>query len=99
MGKKRRVISREKKLTIAVEALKNEQTIAELAIKYQVSPSMVSKWKKGLEKGDLSLLGEDKDYKKLENSLKEANEQIDFLTTAYGKSQITIELLKKNLSL
>ncbi len=99
MGRKRRTISRELKLKVAVEALKNETTVQELATKYQITPSMVSNWKKGLETGDLSLLGEDKETKKLKEDLKAAKESIEFLTTAYGKSQITIELLKKNLSL
>ncbi|MBK5261732.1 MAG: transposase, partial [Peptostreptococcaceae bacterium] len=69
MGRKRRTISRELKLKVAVEALKNETTVQELATKYQVTPSMVSNWKKVLEKGDLSLLGEDKETKKLKEDL------------------------------
>ena len=52
---KRRTLSPEFKKKIAVEALREKQTINEIASKYQVHPVQVSKWKKELTDGALSI--------------------------------------------
>lgn len=41
----RRKFSAEFKAKVALEAVKNQQTLAELAIKFDVNPVMISKWK------------------------------------------------------
>jgi transposase-like protein len=41
----RRKFSAEFKAKVALEAIKNQQTLAELALKFDVNPVMISKWK------------------------------------------------------
>jgi transposase-like protein len=41
----RRKFSVEFKAKVALEAIKNQQTLAELAVKFDVNPVMISKWK------------------------------------------------------
>jgi transposase-like protein len=41
----RRKFSADFKAKVALEAIKNQQTLAELAVKFDVNPVMISKWK------------------------------------------------------
>lgn len=40
-----RTFSASFKARVALEAVKNQQTLAELAVKFEVAPVMISKWK------------------------------------------------------
>jgi transposase len=44
----RRKFSADFKAKVALEAVRNQQTLAELAVKYDVNPVMISKWKSEL---------------------------------------------------
>ncbi len=46
MKKSRRKFSSAFKATVAIEALKDRETLAELSKRYEVHPNMISKWKK-----------------------------------------------------
>jgi transposase len=41
----RRKFSADFKAKVALEAIKNQQTLAEMAVKFDVNPVMISKWK------------------------------------------------------
>ncbi len=41
----RRKFSADFKAKVALEAIKNQQTLADLALKFDVNPVMISKWK------------------------------------------------------
>ena len=45
MGRKRRTFSASQKTKVALEALKERMTGAEIAAKYEVHPNQVSQWK------------------------------------------------------
>jgi len=44
----RRKFSADFKAKVALEAVRNQQTLAELAVKFDVNPVMISKWKSEL---------------------------------------------------
>jgi transposase-like protein len=46
MPRKRRTYSREFKARVALEALKEQHTLAELASKHNVHPNQITKWKR-----------------------------------------------------
>lgn len=48
MTRKRNSFSNEFKLKVAIEALRGDQTITELASKHQVHPNQISQWKRHL---------------------------------------------------
>ena len=54
------------KAKVALEALKGEETIAQIAARYEVHPNMVTKWKKALQDEAAGIFGEDHARKKKE---------------------------------
>lgn len=46
MGRKRETRSSEFKAKVALEALREESTVQELSVKYQVHPNQILQWKK-----------------------------------------------------
>ena len=56
MGKtSRKKYTPEFKAQVAIEALKEQSTLAELAKKYEVSPTMISHWEEEVEKKNQEL--------------------------------------------
>ena len=52
------------KARVALEALKGEETIAQIASRFEVHPTQVTKWKKSLQDEAASIFGEDHTKKK-----------------------------------
>ncbi|MCB2187800.1 MAG: transposase [Deltaproteobacteria bacterium] len=48
---KRRRFSAEFKAKVALEALKGEQTLSELAVRYEIHPNMIAQWKRQAAEG------------------------------------------------
>jgi transposase-like protein len=52
------------KAKVALEALKSEETIAQIAGRYEVHPTLVARWKRELQEEAASVFGEDHARKK-----------------------------------
>jgi transposase-like protein len=52
------------KARVALEAIKGEETIAQLAGRFEVHPSQVRKWKKQMEDGAAGVFSDDRSEKK-----------------------------------
>ena len=64
MKESRRKHSPEFKARVALEAVKGEKTIAQLASRFEVHPSQVRKWKREIEEGAAGIFGSDRGQSK-----------------------------------
>ena len=90
MGTLKRKHSKEFKAKVALEAIKNERTIAELSSAFEVHPNLIGKWKKEL----LSSIPHIFEDRKRNLSSKEELDVND-LYKEIGKLKIENEFLKK----
>jgi transposase len=86
MSRRRKTYSPEFKSRIALEALENDLTIQEIAAKYGVHPTMVTRWRKELLMGASSIFSSKNKKKTLE---KEHEAEIKELHAKIG--QLTVE--------
>ncbi len=88
MGRKK--YSKELKARIALDAIKGQKTISELASEYGVHANQISRWKKQLLEAapDIFTLGKDKEAEKKEV-------ERDRLYKKVGQLQIEVDWLKK----
>ncbi len=87
----RKKFSSEFKAKVAIEALKEQKTVAELAVQYDIHPTQIATWKKHFLENS-SLVFSEKPTGAKEN---EANETR--LYEQIGKLQMQNEWLKKKL--
>ena len=64
MKEKRKKHSPSFKARIALESLKGEETVAQLASRFDVHPNQVHKWKKALTNGAAGIFGDGRNQKK-----------------------------------
>lgn len=93
-GKKRKKHDSAEKLKVALEAIKEELTINEIASKYELHPGQVRQWKREFLDNAESVFKNSKEEKKhLEQLESEKND----LENLIGQQTIEINFLKKNL--
>lgn len=94
MPNSKRQHSPERKAKLAIQALKGEDKINQIASVNQIHPGQIKKWKKLVEE-NASLLFSDK--RKSENKSQE--ELIEQLYKIIGQRDIELDWLKKKLSI
>ncbi len=94
MKQSRRKHSPSFKARVALEALKGEETIADLANRFEVHPSQIRKWKNSLAEGAAGIFGGDSNHEKKDDAslIPRLYQQIgqfkverDFLENALGR--------------
>ena len=68
MSKEHRKHSPAFKAKVALEALKGQETVAQLAVRYEVHPGQIQAWKKALTEGAAGVFGNGKDQKSRNDS-------------------------------
>ena len=91
MSNKRRKHSPAFKAKVALAAIKNEETTAQLAQRFNVHPTMISAWKKAL------LDGADDIFDKNQKSRKQTNDKIDELHRQIGQLKVENDFLSRKL--
>ncbi len=79
------------KAKVALAALKNEETIAELAQRFSVHPTMITSWKRALTVGATDI------FDKGNKSRKQAEGQIDELYRHIGQLKVERDFLARKL--
>ena len=69
MKESRRKHSPAFKAKVALEALKGEETVAQLASRFEVHPSQIHKWKREMAEGAAGIFGGDRDQKKQDDEV------------------------------
>lgn len=91
MGKKRRRFSGEFKARVAIEAIRERKTLAELSVEFQVHPNQITAWKKEFLDNAGKAFG---DSEELSES---AEDEIKTpLYEQIGRMKVEIDWMKKN---
>ena len=93
MSKKRKQYSSAFKAKVALEAIQNESTVAEIAKKYGVHPTMVSNWKRALLDGASEI------FDKGQKSKKQSDVEVEELYRHIGQLKVERDFLSKKLNL
>lgn len=92
MKRQRRNFTSKLKAKVALEAVKENQTMSELSTKHEVHANMVSAWKKTLTERAAELFDNKRGRKGEEDT-----ELIDRLYRQIGQLQVELDWLKKKL--
>ncbi len=94
MTRKRKTYHDNFKAKIALEAIKETETLAELASRYDVHPNQIRNWKNEFLENAAMVFGGDKDAKVLVSELQKEREEFH---KRIGEQTMQIDFLKKSL--
>lgn len=92
MSNKRKRYNPEFKAKVALAAIKNEDTMSELAARFGVHPTMIAAWKRSLLEGAPDI------FDKNQKTKKQAEEHVDELYRQIGRLQVERDFLSRKLS-
>lgn len=92
MEKKRQTFSKDFKAKVALEALREESTIQEIAVKHGVHPNQISKWKAQAIAGMADIF--ERPNKKPEEVRQQEEKENEYLKTI-GEQKVELDYLKK----
>jgi transposase-like protein len=84
----RRKFTAEFKSKVALDAIREHQSLAELSRKHEVSPVMISRWKNEFLSNAASVFTNASDFEK-------SNEDVEKLYAQIGKLKVEVDFLKK----
>lgn len=82
------------KVAVALEAIKQQKTIAEIAAAYGVHPTQIGKWKRQVLEGLEQIFGKDH-----QRQTREQSELIQELYRDLGQKQHEVNWLKKKIGI
>ena len=94
MSSKRKQHTAEFKSKVAIETLRERETVNEIASKYQVHPSQISQWKKQLLEGSREIFASPK-----KSLIQKEAKLKDELYKEIGRLKMDVEWLKKKLQM
>ena len=93
MSKKRTQYKPEFKAKVALTALRNDDTVAELSVRFGIHPTMIHNWKRALLNGATDI------FDKGQKSRKQNEAQVEELYRHIGQLKVERDFLSKKLSL
>jgi transposase-like protein len=90
MARGKRVFTSSFKAQVALEALKERESLAELAKRFEIAPNMIARWKQ-------EFIEHSSEVFEKGNSVKKEEVDIDKLYAKIGQLEMEREFLKKNL--
>ena len=87
---KRKSFSSEFKAKVAIEALKGQRTVNEIAAEFEVHPSQVNNWKKQLLEGSSDVFGRGREKREAD-----FDDERDKLYSQIGRLKVEVDWLKK----
>jgi len=94
MTKKRKSFSNEFKAKVAIEALKGQKSVAEIASEFGIHSTQINSWKKQMLEG-----ASDTFSKKLENKEASHEKEKEQLYSQIGQLQVEVNWLSKKLKM
>ena len=91
MSNKRKKYSPEFKAKVALAALQNDETTADLAQRFGVHPTMIANWKRALQEGGADIFGQGL------KTRKQADGKIDELHRQIGQLKVENDFLSRKL--